>query len=216
METIAPPPMANAQLAEAFSSFIAAAGRLEHSHWQLHDEVTHLRTQLEERNRALASSLAENERMRIALRHILDALPCGVAVLEPNSKQIVLLNPEAQRLLEISTDRTPAWTSLPERIRTVLDAEGCPAWKQGDEHDFCFDGHDKKRWVTVRYSAMADAETGKDKRKPEQGPSSFVVIPRSLKKLSRSGRLPATWLPLLKWQPSWPTRSAIPWAVWNC
>ena len=66
--------MANAQLADAFSSFIAAAGRLEHSHWQLHDEVTQLRTQLEERNRALASSLAENERMRIALRQILDAL----------------------------------------------------------------------------------------------------------------------------------------------
>jgi len=152
--------MANAQLADAFSSFIAAAGRLEHSHWQLHEEVTHLRTQLEERNRALASSLAENERMRIALRHILDALPCGVAVLEPGSKQIVLLNPEAQRLLGISKDQSPSWTSLPDRIRTVLDAEGCPAWKHGDEHDFCFDSHGKKRWVTVRYSTMADAAAG--------------------------------------------------------
>jgi len=161
MQTIAtPPPMANAQLADAFSSFIAAAGRLEHSHWQLHDEVTHLRTQLEERNRALASSVAENERMRIALRQILDALPCGVAVLEPHSKQIVLLNPEAQRLFEISTDQAPAWANLPEHIRAVLDAEGCPAWKQGDEHDFCFDSQDKKRWVTVRYSAMVDTEAG--------------------------------------------------------
>jgi signal transduction histidine kinase len=158
METIAPPPMANAQLADAFSSFIAAAGRLEHSHWQLHDEVTHLRTQLEERNRALASSVAENERMRIALRQIMDAMPCGVAVLEPHSEQIVLLNPEAQRLLEISTDQTPVWTNLPAMIRSVLNAEGCPAWKQGDEHDFCFDANEKKRWVTVRYSAMADAE----------------------------------------------------------
>jgi two-component system sensor histidine kinase FlrB len=163
METVAtPPPMANAQLADAFSSFIAAAGRLEHSHWQLHDEVTHLRTQLEERNRALASSVAENERMRIALRHILDALPCGVAVLEPGSKQIVLLNPEAQRLLQISKDQSPSWTSLPERVRTVLDAQGCPAWKQGDEHDFCFDSHDKKRWVTVRYSTMVDVDAGND------------------------------------------------------
>jgi two-component system sensor histidine kinase FlrB len=158
METIAtPPPMANAQLADAFSSFIAAAGRLEHSHWQLHDEVTHLRTQLEERNRALASSLAENERMRIALRQILDALPCGVAVLEPHNKGVVLLNPEARRLLEISANEAPVWASLPECIRTVLDAEGCPAWKQDDEHDFCFDSNGKKRWVTVRYSTMADA-----------------------------------------------------------
>jgi two-component system sensor histidine kinase FlrB len=163
METIVQPtPMPNAQLADAFSSFIAAAGRLEHSHWQLHDEVTHLRKQLEERNRALASSLAENESMRIALRQILDALPCGVAVLEPNRKQIVLLNPEARRLLEVPAGQALAWTNLPERIRTVLDAEGCPAWKQGDEHDFCFDGHDKKRWVTVRYSAMVDADAGND------------------------------------------------------
>ena len=161
METIATvPPMANAQLADAFSSFIAAAGRLEHSHWQLHDEVTHLRTQLEERNRALASSLAENERMRVALRQILDALPCGVAVLEPHRKQIVLLNPGAQQLLEISSDRPTDWTDLPERIRAVLDAEGCPLWKQDDEHDFCFESNDKKRWVTVRYSTMAESGSG--------------------------------------------------------
>jgi two-component system sensor histidine kinase FlrB len=163
METIAAPPtIANAQLADAFSSFIAAAGRLEHSHWQLHEEVAHLRTQLEERNRALASSVAENERMRVALRQILDALPCGVAVLEPGSEQIVLLNPEAQRLLEISTDQAPAWDGLPERIRSVLNAEGCPVWKQGDEHDFCFDNNGKKRWVTVRYSAMAESNSGND------------------------------------------------------
>jgi two-component system sensor histidine kinase FlrB len=163
MDTIAAPPtIANAQLADAFSTFIAAAGRLEHSHWQLHDEVTHLRTQLEERNRALASSLAENERMRIALRQILDALPCGVAVLEPGSEQIVLLNPEARRLLEISTGPAPAWADLPVRIRTMLNAAGCPAWKQGDEHDFCFENHDKKSWVTVRYSSMADPDSGSD------------------------------------------------------
>src|SRR5579872_7118689 len=66
------PPVPEGHLADAFSSFIAAADRLEHSHWQLHEEVAQLRAQLEERNRALASSLAENERMRIALRQILD------------------------------------------------------------------------------------------------------------------------------------------------
>jgi two-component system sensor histidine kinase FlrB len=171
METAAPPPMANAQLADAFSSFVAAAGRLEHSHWQLHDEVTHLRKQLEERNRALASSLAENESMRIALRQILDALPCGVAVLEPSVKHIVLLNPEAQRLLGISTEQSATWTSLPEPIRSVLGAEGCPAWKQGDEHDLCFDSDHKKRWVTVRYSGMADSTCAND-----QIPASSRVI----------------------------------------
>jgi signal transduction histidine kinase len=164
MQAIAPPAaMGNAQLADAFSSFIAAAGRLEHSHWQLHDEVTNLRTQLEERNRALAASVAENESMRIALRQILDALPCGVAVLEPNTSQIVLLNPEARRLLEMSAEQLLTWGDLPAQIRTTLDAEGCPAWKQGDEHDFCFERNDKKRWVTVRYSRMAESGCESDR-----------------------------------------------------
>ncbi|MGH9499985.1 MAG: sensor histidine kinase [Terriglobales bacterium] len=175
MDTVAPPPMANAQLADAFSSFIAAAGRLEHSHWQLHDEVTQLRTQLEERNRALASSLAENENMRIALRQILDALPCGVAVLEPNHKHIVLLNPEAQRLLGISADQLPAWTNLPEPVRIALETEGCPVWKQGDEHDLCFDSNHKQRWVTVRYSAMTDSEP---KGHPTPGRARVILICR--------------------------------------
>ncbi|HLW87085.1 MAG TPA: ATP-binding protein [Terriglobales bacterium] len=176
METVAtPPPIANAQLADAFSSFIAAAGRLEHSHWQLHDEVTHLRTQLEERNRALASSLTENERMRIALRHILDALPCGVAVLEPVSDEIVLLNPEARRLLQIPMDESAAWADLPERIRTVLHTGSCSSWAQGDEHDFCFDRDDKKRWVSVRYSTMAENGSGIE---PEPGNSRVILICR--------------------------------------
>lgn len=151
-----PAAVGNAQLADAFSSFIAAAGRLENSHHQLHDEVTQLRKQLEERNRDLASSLAENEAMRLALRQILDALPCGVAVLESAMKEIVLLNPEARRLLAIADKNTPFWDDLPPQIRTTLAVEGCPAWKQGDEHDFCFENNGKKRWVTVRYSGMSD------------------------------------------------------------
>ena len=153
----ATPPLAKAQLADAFSSFIAAAGRLEHSHWQLHEEVAQLRRQLEDRNRALASSMAENERMRITLRQILDALPCGVAVLDSNDKRIVLTNPEASRLLTLKTD-SPLWADLPEQARALLSAEGCPSWKQGDETDFCFEGEGRKRWVSVRYCSMADSQ----------------------------------------------------------
>jgi len=69
-----PPPapqIAESHLADAFTAFIGAANRLEYSHRQLHGEVAELRRQLEERNRALASSVAENERMRLALRQIL-------------------------------------------------------------------------------------------------------------------------------------------------
>jgi len=156
----APPALASGHLADAFTSFVAAADRLEHTHAQLHNEVVHLRTQLEDRNRALASSLAENENMRAALRQILDTLPCGVVVLDPESEKVVLLNPEACRLLGIPGDRSAEWTDLPGRIRTML-ASGCSqAWKQGDEQDFCFTESKNKRWVTVRCSTMGAASDG--------------------------------------------------------
>jgi len=167
----APPAAVEGPLADAFSTFIAAADRLERSHWQLHDEVSQLRAELEERNRALASSVAENERMRLALRQILDALPCGVAVLETTQEQIVLLNPEARQLLSIPADRAPVWTDLPSPIRTMLDPGHGETWKQGDEHDFFFDAGDKNRCVTVRYSTAVHKEGG-----TESIPGSTQVI----------------------------------------
>ena len=71
-----------AVLAGAFSEFIAAAGCLERSYHDLQLEVAQLRKELEERNAALNSSVAENERMRLALQRIVAALPCGVLVFE--------------------------------------------------------------------------------------------------------------------------------------
>ena len=169
VETSSAPP--EAPLADAFATFIAAADRLERSHWQLHTEVGQLRAQLEERNRALASSLAENDRMRVALRQILDALPCGVAVLETSRKEIVLFNPEAQRLLEIPADRGPVWTDIPAPVRAMLDPVRCQAWSQGDEHDFFFEGEGaKSRCVTVRYTTTDSNVTG------EAVPASTRVI----------------------------------------
>jgi signal transduction histidine kinase len=161
VEGAATPP--DAHLADAFATFVAAADRLERSHWQLHNEVGQLRTQLEERNRALACSLAENDRMRVALRQILDALPCGVAVLDTGREEIILLNPEARRLLEIPADRTPAWVDIPVRIRAMLDPGRCQAWRQGDEHDFFFavEGN-KSRCVTVRYSTTVEEDAAPD------------------------------------------------------
>ena len=165
---------AEGPLADAFSSFIAAADRLERSHWELHDEVSHLRTELEERNRALASSIAENERMRLALRQILDSLPCGVAVLETAREQIVLLNPEARRLLDIPASQSPAWADLPAAIRTMLDPGHGESWKQGDEHDFFFKAGGKDRCVTVRYStAVQKSDSG-----PGAGSVQVILICR--------------------------------------
>jgi PAS domain-containing protein len=85
-------------LAGEFSEFIAAATRLENSYRELQEEVSQLGLELSERNAALNTSLAENERMRLALQQIVDSMPCGVLVLDRDG-QISMINPESRRLL---------------------------------------------------------------------------------------------------------------------
>jgi two-component system sensor histidine kinase FlrB len=126
-------------LADAIAAFTAAAGRLEGSYQQLQGEVARLREVLEERNAALGSSLAENERMRAGLSRILEALPSGVIVLESNG-EIGFVNPEARRMLG---DELPAL--LPRVGR-----------KPNDEQEFCVGPETKKRWIVVR---TAEAST---------------------------------------------------------
>jgi two-component system sensor histidine kinase FlrB len=141
-------------LADAFQDFIGAANRLEHSHRNLHEEVARLRAQLEEQNRALASSAAENERMRVLLRQILDALPCGVAVVDSEGREVLFVNPEARRLLALSTDIAIEWSDFPERMRSIVDGS-CSGITGGiDEQEFCFRQNGGKRWLNVRCSVM--------------------------------------------------------------
>ncbi len=92
------------QLADAFSEFISAASRLEGSYAELQQQVAHLSLELAERNTALNASLAENERMRLALQQIVDSMPCGVLVLE-NDGALSMINPEGRRLLELDAAR---------------------------------------------------------------------------------------------------------------
>ena len=87
-------------LADAFSEFISASSLLEASYRDLQREVTHLGVELAERNAALTRSLEENDRMRTALQHIIDSMPCGVLVSD-DTESIVMINPEGRRLLEL-------------------------------------------------------------------------------------------------------------------
>src|SRR5580692_4919664 len=87
-------------LADAFSEFISASSLLEASYRDLQREVRQLGFELAERNAALSTSLAENDRMRAALQQIIDSMPCGVLVLD-SADSIVTINPEARRLLAI-------------------------------------------------------------------------------------------------------------------
>lgn len=141
------PQIAKSQLADAFTAFIGAANRLEDSHRQLHDEVAELRGQLAERNRALASSVAETERMRIALRQILDALPCGVAVFDTQQHEIVLVNPEASRLLRIAP--AMGWSNLPQWLLAAVKTARC-----GHEQEMPSGRVGRKTWLSIRYSRM--------------------------------------------------------------
>jgi two-component system sensor histidine kinase FlrB len=152
------PQIAESQLADAFTAFIGAANRLEDTHRQLHEEVAELRKQLEERNRALASSVAETERMRVALRQILDASPCGVAVLEAQSEEVVLLNPEARRLLDVAD--TARWHHLPERMQNAVKAVSREAWVQGYEQEMVVEKDGKRRCLAIRYSRMTSPVSG--------------------------------------------------------
>jgi signal transduction histidine kinase len=152
MET---PKIAESELADAFSAFIGAANRLEDTHRQLHDEVAELRSQLEERNRALASSVAETERMRVLLRQILDASPCGVAVLDTLTEEIVLLNPEARRLLDVP--EPAAWGDLPDSLQTAVKAAGGESWAHGYEQEVLIEKDGRRLWLAIRHSRITSA-----------------------------------------------------------
>jgi signal transduction histidine kinase len=85
-------------LERAFQSFAGAAESLEKSYGQLHAEVLRLRFALERTNSDLATSLEENAGMRLYLTRVLENLPCGVLVVDPQG-QPRMMNPEARRLL---------------------------------------------------------------------------------------------------------------------
>ena len=141
-------------LADAFAAFTAAAGRLEFSYQQLQAEVSRLREELEERNVALTVSLAENEKMKLALGRILEALPCGVIVLEAGGR-VGFINPEALRLLECAGKDV----ADNENLRTIL-ARRRKSAENADDQEFCVLANGKKRWLAVKSAGMMDAGLG--------------------------------------------------------
>ena len=92
-------PHAPEMLLARFDEFIDSASRLEVSHRELQEEVIRLRRELEERNQALEQSLREVESTRRVLLRLLEALPCGVVLLDTAGEKPLIANPEAQRLL---------------------------------------------------------------------------------------------------------------------
>ncbi len=160
MNALAATAATRTELTDAFAAFITAADRLEHSHSQLHEEVARLRAQLEERNRALADSLAENERMHMQLGRILDTMPCGIVVFDQTSRKINLLNPEARRLLGLENKESMDWSRLPAAIRGLVDHNSAQSATYDQEYEVGSDKGGEKRWMTVRSSVMDQATIG--------------------------------------------------------
>lgn len=168
---IPPPGAVKGPLAEAFKAFMATADRMEASYGQLQTEVARLRRELEERNAALTLSLAENKNIRAALKRILDALPCGVIVIDANDG-IVLVNPEASRLLGTSADSASLLQQFPAHIQALLKAAIC----RDDEHEITLDAEKVARWLSIRRTAL-HIEPSHDK---VRGPDQFVLIIRDV------------------------------------
>jgi PAS domain S-box-containing protein len=134
-------------LADAFSEFIAASSVLESSYRDLQGEVGRLSAELSRRNAALMQSLAENDRMRGALQQILESMPCGVLVLN-NGGQIVMINPEGRRLLNLADAQLNSLTDL--SLLSGVDFQAL-AERSGDRLDseVCIDAGPEKRWLAI-------------------------------------------------------------------
>lgn len=107
-------------LAQAFEAFTSAAGSLQNTYGLLQAEVGRLRQELELRNLDLAHSLAENERMRTRLGHILENLPSGVLVCDPRFK-LRYANDVARRLLASAAAASDSLSPIPGSLRRLLE-----------------------------------------------------------------------------------------------
>jgi two-component system, sensor histidine kinase FlrB len=168
---IPPPGATTGALAEAFDAFMATAGRMEASYGQLQAEVARLRRELEERNAALTSSLTENKSIRAALKRILDALPCGVIVID-RAGAVVLINPEAGRLLGTGTDSVSSLPRFPAPVQAVLKG----AISRDDEHEVTLAADKATYSLSIRKTILP----GDLSAKGAAGPDQFILILRDV------------------------------------
>jgi two-component system sensor histidine kinase FlrB len=140
-------------LAGEFSEFIAAAARLENSYRALQQEVSELGVELSERNAALNTSLAENERMRLALQQIVDSMPCGVLVLDCRG-EISMINPESKQLLGLDQKHSGEGShatlgQISDFSGVNLEASFKNASRSDLKQEFCIRDTAAMRWIEV-------------------------------------------------------------------
>jgi len=141
-------------LVRAFALFTDAAASLERSYSCLQAEVARLRRELEQTHRDLSLSRDKSRRIQHHLDKIVEALPCGVLVIEAGG-ELSVANPEARRLLGIPgewllavEDQLPDWTEKLLERTSAGDAE--------QEHHCA---RESAEWLAVRHAKLG-AEAG--------------------------------------------------------
>lgn len=133
-------------LAQAFEVFSSAADSLQHSYGILQGEVSRLRRELELRNRDLADSIAENERMRARLGHILENLPCGVLVVG-SPVELRYANDVARRLLASAAASDRSAEPIPGSLAHILARLDFP--DTGEEDVWVIDGQTDSTTISI-------------------------------------------------------------------
>ncbi len=147
-------------LAAAFASFNQTAGALETTYTKLQAEVGRLRHELESKNRSLAQSLEENQRMRSYLASIVEGLPCGVLVFD-SEMNLCMINPAASRLLDAGGEAFPApETSLPLLLEPLIAA--LPKENLSQEQEWVVEGAHVERTIGVTRACIPGKRPGND------------------------------------------------------
>lgn len=163
-----------AVLADAFTEFSAAAERLERSYQELQKKVVQLRAILADRSQALRASRTENSHMKLALRQILDSLPCGVLVLD-ETERVTLSNPEARRLLGVASERVENLAEIPRRSMAMLQTTLRNLSRPDAEEEYCVSGPTAQQWLAVRHRNLPGCTGG-----PAGGPGASVAQPATV------------------------------------
>jgi signal transduction histidine kinase len=154
------PRSARRALAAAFASFTQTAGALETSYTKLQAEVGRLRHELEDKNRSLAQSLEENQRMRTYLARIVEGLPCGVMVFDGETN-LRMINPAASRLLVVDADDPSSpKASIPQLLGSLLAA--LPREDASQEQEWIVEGSRDQRTLGVTRAWFQAKESGGD------------------------------------------------------
>ena len=171
-------------LANAFSEFITASARLEHSYRELQEQVTLLSGELADRNAALSSSLSETRAIRFALQQILDSMPCGVLVLDAR-KRVTLVNPEAIRLLNLKSAKPPLIKDLAAHPCLQLAALHTDPTLDNVEQEFRLNSSSSdERWIAVRYQKLPDVSVESSRPAPDHA----ILILRDITDAKRAER----------------------------